>query len=181
MDKCCALFGYSRQAYYKHSAVKDFDTEAANELILQSVSQHREMMPRIGSRKLYVLAQQSRGVSISMTESGDPLENAEAERVNGIIKSEWLNNVEIKDLADCLCHVEKAIDVYNNVRPHLSLNYQTPAQAHRQSGSQKRCWKTWSERRNERLLQSSRNVYGAEVKAIVDGSTIGSDENALRH
>lgn len=116
-----------------------------------------------------------------MTESGDPLENAVAERVNGIIKSEWLNNEEIKDLADCLCRVEKAIDANNNVRPHLSLNYQTPAQAHRQSGSQKRCWKTWSERCNERLHQSSHNVNGAEVKAIVDGSTTGSDENALRH
>ena len=119
-----------------------------------------------------------------MTESGDPLENAVAERVNGIIKSEWLNNEEIKDLADCLCRVEKAIDAYNNVRPHLSLNYQTPAQAHRQSGSQKRCWKTWSERRNERLLQSPHNAYGAEVKEIVeivDVSTTESDENALRH
>lgn len=41
-----------------------------------------------------------------MTESGDPLENAVAERVNGIIKSEWLNNEEIKELADCLCRVE---------------------------------------------------------------------------
>ena len=99
----------------------------------------------------YVAVLKSRGVRISMTESGDPLENAVAERVNGLIKSEWLNNVEIKDLADCLCRVEKAINAYNNVRPHLSLNYQTPAQAHRQSGSQKRCWKTWSERRNERL------------------------------
>lgn len=116
-----------------------------------------------------------------MTESGDPLENAVAERVNGIIKREWLNNVEIKDLADSLCRVEKAIDVYNNVRPHLSLNYQTPAQAHRQSGSQKRCWKTRSERRNERLLQSPHNAYGAEVKEIVDVSTTESDENALRH
>ena len=91
------------------------------------------------------------------------------------------NNEEIKDLADCLCRVEKAIDAYNNVRPHLSLNYQTPAQAHRQSGSQKRCWKTWSERRNERLLQSPHNAYGAEVKEIVDVSTTESDENALRH
>ena len=129
----------------------------------------------------YVAVLKSRGVRISMTESGDPLENAVAERVNGLIKSEWLNNVEIKDLADCLCRVEKAINAYNNVRPHLSLNYQTPAQAHRQSGSQKRCWKTWSERRNERLLQISHNAHGAEVKAIVDDSTTGSDENALRH
>lgn len=77
-----------------------------------------------------------------MTESGDPLENALAERVNGIIKSEWRNNAEIKDQADCLNRVEKAIEAYNNVRPHMSLNYQTPAQAHQQSGDQRRCWKT---------------------------------------
>ena len=68
LDKCCALFGYSRQAYYKHSAVKNFDTEAANELILQSVRQHREMMPRIGSRKLYVLAQHELGSLVGFPE-----------------------------------------------------------------------------------------------------------------
>ena len=68
MDKCCTLFGYSRQTYYKHLTVKDFDTEAANELILQSVRQHREMMPRIGSRKLYVLAQHELGSLVGFPE-----------------------------------------------------------------------------------------------------------------
>ena len=52
-----------------------------------------------------------------MTESGDPLENAVAERVNGIIKSQWLYGVEIKDYADCYERVSQAIETYNNLRP----------------------------------------------------------------
>ena len=46
----------------------NFDTEAANELIVQSVRQHREMMPRIGSRKLYVLAQHELGSLVGFPE-----------------------------------------------------------------------------------------------------------------
>lgn len=49
----------------------------------------------------YVDRLKSRGMQISMTESGDPLENAVAERVNGIIKTEWLYGGGIKDYADC--------------------------------------------------------------------------------
>ncbi|EXZ16292.1 integrase core domain protein, partial [Bacteroides fragilis str. Ds-233] len=31
-----------------------------------------------------------------MTESGDPLENAIAERINGILKTEWIYDVKLK-------------------------------------------------------------------------------------
>ena len=65
----------------------------------------------------YVDRLKSRGMQISMTESGDPLENAVAERVNGIIKSQWLYGVEIKDYADCYERVSQAIETYNNLRP----------------------------------------------------------------
>lgn len=58
-----------------------------------------------------------------MTESGDPLENAVAERVNGIIKSEWLYGVDIKNYEDCLGRVSRAIKAYNNLHPHMSLDY----------------------------------------------------------
>lgn len=62
-----------------------------------------------------------------MTENGDPLENAVAERVNGIIKSEWFSDVEIKTRAECYECVSKAIKTYKDLRPHMSLNYQTPS------------------------------------------------------
>ena len=82
-----------------------------------------------------------------MTESGDPLENAVAERVNGIIKNEWLTTTEIRDLSDCRNRVSKAVEIYNEIRPHMSLGYQTPSTVHEQSGEQCRLWKTFSQRK----------------------------------
>jgi len=64
-----------------------------------------------------------------MTENGDPLENAIAERVNGILKDELLedlyNNFEVAQQS-----VAKAISVYNYLRPHSSTSYRTPIELH---------------------------------------------------
>ena len=81
-----------------------------------------------------------RGISISMTQSGDPLENAVAERANGILKVEWLYKMTIASRDECRAILDRIIDFYNTQRPHMSIG-QTPDQAHRQSGEQKRCWK----------------------------------------
>lgn len=89
----------------------------------------------------YVAALEKRGISISMTESGDPLENAIAERANGILKREWLYKMTIGTRDDCKAVVNRIINFYNNERPHMSIGWQTPSQAHRQSGPQKKCWK----------------------------------------
>ncbi len=53
----CALFGFSRQAYYKHTERSDFAVQCIREMILQSVRSIREKMPRIGSRKLFLMIQ----------------------------------------------------------------------------------------------------------------------------
>ena len=49
----------------------------------------------------YVAELRKRGVSISMTQSGDPLENAVAERANGILKVEWLYKMTIATRTEC--------------------------------------------------------------------------------
>lgn len=82
-------------------------------------------------------------VSISMTESGDPLENAIAERVNGILKTEWLNQMEFASLEDARGKVEQVIRLYNTKRPHASIDMLTPEQAHLTSGPIKRRWKNY--------------------------------------
>lgn len=89
----------------------------------------------------YVEELESRGISISMTESGDPLENAIAERANGIIKREWIYKTHIESRAAAKDLLRRVINFYNNERPHMSIGWQTPAQAHKQSGPQKKCWK----------------------------------------
>lgn len=81
-------------------------------------------------------------INISMTEKGDPYENAVAERVNGILKNEYdLYNV-FNDFNQANEAVKIAVDKYNNRRPHRSCNMLTPAQAHKQKGVLKKCWKT---------------------------------------
>ena len=83
----------------------------------------------------------SKGIAISMTQSGDPLENAVAERVNGILKTEWLNHRRIRDINDCVETMKGIIRFYNEERPHMSLGNQTPSQVHTQSGIQQRLWR----------------------------------------
>jgi putative transposase len=81
-------------------------------------------------------------IGISMTESGDPLENALAERVNGILKGELL--AETYDHYDqAQSAVTKAINIYNNKRLHSSIAMLTPTQAHTKKGELKRCWKNY--------------------------------------
>ena len=68
------------------------------------------------------------GMKISMTDTGSPGQNAVAERVNGILKSEFLLNATFSDLNAALLAVRQAITVYNHERPHCSLGLQTPAE-----------------------------------------------------
>lgn len=78
----------------------------------------------------YVDMLESRGLSISMTESNHCYENAKAERVNGILKQEYLLGLRFRTKAQAIQAVRQAITIYNEMRPHLSLNYQTPSQVH---------------------------------------------------
>jgi len=78
----------------------------------------------------YVKLLQDNGIRISMSENGDPLENAIAERVNGIIKEEYLNNYQTDNLTKAKKQLQKAINLYNNDRPHMSISNLTPNKLH---------------------------------------------------
>ena len=91
----------------------------------------------------YVKLLQDNGIEISMTQDGDPRDNAIAERVNGILKTEWLYDDHFICFEDAYRRVAEVINLYNNKRPHLSLNYKTPAEAHLETGEQKRVWKNY--------------------------------------
>ena len=81
-------------------------------------------------------------IKISMTETGDPLDNAMAERVNGILKDEYLDHVQIKDYIHAKNLVDNAIQTYNHLRPHMSLNMATPIEVHQGKENPKRLWKS---------------------------------------
>jgi transposase InsO family protein len=66
----------------------------------------------------------------SMTEQYDPYENALAERMNGILKTEFLLEDGFPTSILAKFAIEEAIDTYNSIRPHLSLNMKTPQEVH---------------------------------------------------
>jgi transposase InsO family protein len=68
-----------------------------------------------------------------MTENGDPYENALAERVNGILKDEWLNLEQFHSFEQAKNRISQVIKIYNEMRPHLSCGMKTPDQRHNQN------------------------------------------------
>ena len=90
----------------------------------------------------YTSLLQSNGIKISMTQNGDPLENAIAERINGIIKQEFLYQIENQSIPISQ-RLDSGVKAYNQQRPHLSTNMLTPEQAHHTSGVLKRKWKNY--------------------------------------
>jgi putative transposase len=92
----------------------------------------------------YVKLLQKNEVQISMTQTGDPKENAIAERVNKTIKGEFTNEQQInyKDVEIAKSEVKNIINYYNKKRPHRSVEMLTPNVAHQQKGELKRKWKT---------------------------------------
>ena len=80
-----------------------------------------------------------------MTEDYKPTDNGIAERVNGIIKTEKLYRMPLYgSMRDAKKGIGRFIAFYNDRRPHMSINYQTPSQAHRQDGPQRKRWKSHS-------------------------------------
>ena len=69
-------------------------------------------------------------VQISMTEKDHVYENALAERVNGILKEEFMLGETLSSYTVAQQMVQEAIPIYNEERPHLSLNYATPSMRH---------------------------------------------------
>lgn len=88
-------------------------------------------------------------VKCSMTNNGDPYENAVAERINGILKQEFMIDTYHQDLEIMKTIIKEAIEIYNNQRPHYSNYMLTPEQMHTQSEIQMRTYKTKNSSKNE--------------------------------
>ncbi len=90
----------------------------------------------------YVELLNKNGIAISMTQSGDPRDNAIAERLNGILKEELLEP-EYASITTARQAVKQAVEVYNNLRPHSSVDMLTPTKAHRRKGEIRQRWNNY--------------------------------------
>src|SRR5215510_6977063 len=113
--------------YHLSETLHAEETSKALIMALSGAKKYRENLDRLIHHSdrgvqycssLYVNRLKKNRINISMTQSGDPLENSIAERVNGIIKDEYLLNYHcdnINDARELLC---KAVALYNKERPH---------------------------------------------------------------
>jgi putative transposase len=99
----------------------------------------------------YVALLKKHAIQISMSDKGEPLQNPIAERVNGIIKYEYLfynkleNKQSVKELLDI------SVLAYNFIRPHLSCNMLTPDQAHQLNQPLTKLWKNYYRNKTEKV------------------------------
>lgn len=70
-------------------------------------------------------------MNTSMTQDGSPYDNAIAERVNGILKREWLEQEVFVNIEQVRVRVEKVVALYNGQRPHFSIGLNTPDSIYR--------------------------------------------------
>ena len=111
-------------------------------------------------------------ISISMTETGDPKDNAQAERINNTMKNELLKDIRFTSLDEVVAAVSRAVDFYNNERPHMSIDMMTPVQAATQEGTIKKWWTSYRENAilSARALEIQENSLPLPV---VQGSSSG--------
>ena len=95
----------------------------------------------------YVEILECNGIQISMSKKGDPYQNAIAERINGILKTEFNLGETFSSPEQATKAVNAAVTLYNSQRPHSSLSYLTPDQAHELTGILKPNWKNYRKQR----------------------------------
>jgi len=108
----------------------------------------------------YVKLLQDYGIKISMTENGDPLENSIAERVNGILKEEYLNHYQVNNIQEAQDRLTQVIETYNSKRPHMSIGNLTPTRVHSNHNiNPKRLWKSYFKKLNNLDLVNKSDIY----------------------
>lgn len=93
----------------------------------------------------YVRLLKKHKIKISMTQSGDPLENAVAERIHKTIKEEFTEERQITfcNIDQAKAEIKKFIDFYNQKRPHRSIEWLTPNEAEQRTGPLRRYWRSY--------------------------------------
>ena len=103
--------------------------------------------------KEYINVLESNQIQISMSARGNPYENASAERVNGILKSEYYLDRYFSSLAEVRFVVKDTVTIYNELRPHASCDYLTPEVAHTHNGVLKKRWKNIKKEKKPKELE----------------------------
>lgn len=118
-------------------ALKRVDVTSGKELI-----HHSDRGCQYASKE-YTSLLREYGITISMTEDGNPKDNAQAERTNNTIKNELLKGKSFCYIKEVRETVEKAVLFYNTERPHMSINMMIPQEAATHTGEIKKGWTSY--------------------------------------
>lgn len=144
---------YSRKivGYQVAKTLETIESIQALEMALKGLQTEPEELIHHSDRGIqycsnsYVKLLQDYKIQISMTENGDPLENALAERINGIIKEEYLHNYQVSNVKEAKGLLKEVVELYNNERPHMSISNLTPNHVHdsKESLNLTKLWKNY--------------------------------------
>ena len=107
----------------------------------------------------YTDALKEKGVKISMTESGNPKDNAVAERVNNTIKNELLMGMNFQNMEEVRKALDAAVEFYNTERPHMSPDGMTPSEASHRTGEIPKEWTSFRENAIRRNRDKGNYLY----------------------
>lgn len=139
------IMGYSfRNDMAAEGCVEALQMALNNRIYKEPLIHHSDRGSQYCSHQYVGLLLQN-NIAISMTENGDPYENALAERMNGIIKTEFnLYNSQL-GFEQTGKLISKSIKAYNSLRPHASCDYLTPEETHLTSGQLNKRWKNYNQ------------------------------------
>jgi transposase InsO family protein len=169
-------FSHKIVGWHLGQTLRSSNTLAALKMVLKNLRGNQPWLIHhsdIGSQYCcgsYVNALTCRKIQISMTQNGDPCENAIAERVNGILKTEWIYDKKPSSWQKTVDFVSKIIDLYNHQRPHLSIGYMVPAHVHQTGMKAERMWKNYYRKKdvyeegNVAENGHNRTYYNGETK-----------------
>lgn len=133
------------ESYSTQGTIEALKMALSNNKNIEGLIHHSDRGVQYCSKE-YVAVLKRKGIKISMTENGDPYENALAERVNGILKGEYLEQ-QYNDKQAAKKDVVKAVSLYNNERLHMSIGMKTPSYIHQTSTATKKLWKNYRKKK----------------------------------
>lgn len=116
---------------------------------------------------------------VSMTQSGNPYDNALAERMNCTIKNDYFIGRMYKTHAEAEIEMDRIVQSYNQRRPHQSLDYLTPSEAHQMHGEITKRWKKYKRKKQQQYNPESQKESGVAEQRnskLVSQINIGLDQ-----
>jgi putative transposase len=126
------IMGYATSASMDASSmIKAYQMAIKNRKTDNPLIHHTDRAVQYCSRE-YLKLSTDNGIKVSMTENGDPYENALAERMNRTIKEEFGLGRLLPSKQKAFRLTEEAVELCNSFRPHWALKLKTPDQVHLQ-------------------------------------------------